>query len=296
MKKLLSLMLVLIMSLTVACNKSEKKVEQTQEVNETQETKERFSMTEKGDCKFYITTSETLTSENGAIPYIYLEDENTLMQIGYDARDFDSSKLSYIYIDGELVSKESISEEYQSTLNLEKNSIKYGKHKVEVVQYKSSESENKEDVEVYKVAQYVVTNDDSEFTKGNEECKKQMKLKSDQKEDKKESEETKEDAQNQGVVYKSDNSNKTSKKSSSSKSNTSSKKSENKNESNKKGDDKLPPGGYYVTCPECGRQVYTINGDWDCGCYDDRYDNVDDNNSNNYDEGDNSNNNSGDEE
>lgn len=37
-KKLLSLMLVLIMSLTVACNKSEKKVE---------EVKERFSMSEK---------------------------------------------------------------------------------------------------------------------------------------------------------------------------------------------------------------------------------------------------------
>lgn len=89
---------------------------------------------------------------------------------------------------------------------------------------------------------------------------------------------------------KSDNSNKTSKKTSSSKSNISSKKSESKNESNK---NELPPGGYYVTCPDCGRQIYTINGDWDCGCNDNNS-NVDDNydNSNNYDEGDNSDNNS----
>lgn len=106
----------------------------------------------------------------------------------------------------------------------------------------------------------------------------------DKKEDKKETEENKDD--------QSDNSNKTSKKSSSNKSNTSSKKSTNKNESNKNYDDELPPGGYYVTCPECGREIYTINGDWDCGCYDNS--NVDDDNSNNYDEDDNSNNNSSD--
>jgi len=78
----------------------------------------------------------------------------------------------------------------------------------------------------------------------------------DKKEDKKKTEESKDD--------QSDNSNKTSKKSSNSNSNTSSKKSTNKNKSNKKDD------GYYVTCPDCGRQIYTINGDWDCGCNYDR--------------------------
>jgi len=96
----------------------------------------------------------------------------------------------------------------------------------------------------------------------------------DKKEDKKKTEESKDD--------QSDNSNKTSKKSSNSNSNTSSKKSTNKNKSNKKDD------GYYVTCPDCGRQIYTINGDWDCGC---NYDNsnvdeeeiYDDNSNNNSD-------------
>ncbi|MEG1411704.1 MAG: hypothetical protein RSD36_17865 [Terrisporobacter sp.] len=24
------------------------------------------------------------------------------------------------------------------------------------------------------------------------------------------------------------------------------------------------PTGYYVTCPECGEKVFTVNGDWDC--------------------------------
>lgn len=44
----------------------------------------------------------------------------------------------------------------------------------------------------------------------------------------------------------------------------------------------MPKGGYYVTCPDCGRKIYTINGDWDCGCnsdntnVDDDYNNEDD--------------------
>ena len=101
----------------------------------------------------------------------------------------------------------------------------------------------------------------------------------DKKEDKKKTEKSKDD--------QLDNSNKSSKKSSNSNSNTSSKKSKNKNKSNKKDD------GYYVTCPDCGRQIYTINGEWDCGC---NYDNsnvdeeeiYDDNSNNNSDNDDNS--------
>lgn len=257
MKKILSLMLIVILSISVVgCNKSENKVEEVNEVNETKEVKERFGMSEKGDCNFYIKTGEDTTSENGAIPYIYLEDENTIMQIGYVAKEFDSSKLSYIYIDGELVSKETLSQDCEGTLTLEKNSAKYGKHKVEVAQYKSSESDNKDDVEVYKMAQYVVTKDDAEFSKGNEECKKQMKIKSDGKEGKKESEKIKEreyDTPKQDTTHRSGNSNKTSKESSSSKSNTSSKKSENKNESNDNYDDSK------ISCPNCGRKISANN-------------------------------------
>lgn len=261
MKKILSLMLIVILSISiVGCNKG--KVEDTKEVNQTNETKERFSMSEKGNCKFYITTSETLTSENGAIPYIYLEDEDTLMQIGYDARGFDSSKLTYIYVDGKLVSKESMCEQFQSSIDLQKDIIKYGKHKVEVIQYKNSESDNKDDVEVYKIAQYVVTKYDSEFQKGNEECKKQMKLKSDDKEIKEDKKDL-ENTQKENVTKddQSDNSNKTIKKSSSSKSNTSSRKSHNKHKqkhteesnSNIKHDD----DGVYLICPNCNKLVRT---------------------------------------
>lgn len=273
MKKILSLMISLILVLgIVGCNKTEKKAE---------EIKERFNMSEKGDCNFYITTGENITSENGAIPYIYLENEDTLMQIGYDAEGFDGSKLSYIYIDGELVSKETLSEDCQGTLNLEKSSVKYGKHKVEVVQYKSSESDNKEDVGIYKVAQYVVTNDDAEFAKGNEECKKQMKLKTDDK-DKKEDKKESEDKSDKTKVSKdkqSDNSNKTTKKTSGNKSNTSSKKPSNENYDDSK-----------ISCPNCGRKI-VANSNIEINCpycgyyhnsntdeeeiYDDNYNNQD---------------------
>lgn len=243
-KKLLSLMLVLIMSLTVGCTNSKDEVE---------EVKERFSMSEKGDCNFYIKTSEILTSKNGAIPYIYAEEDLQLTQIGYEATGFDSSKITYMYIDGKLTSKETFSDDCEGTITLDDSYLTCTKHKIEIVQYKDTESENEEDIEVYKVAQYVVTNDDAEFTKGNEECKKQMKSKSNEDKEDTDIKVEEDDAPNQGVVYKSDNSNKTSRKSSSSKSNTSSKKSENKNESNENYDDSK------ISCPNCGRKISTNN-------------------------------------
>lgn len=141
----------------------------------------------------------------------------------------------------------------------------------------SSTSENVksiEDIKDVKGRVYIMNADT-----GEELCNENVDLLTskndeDKKEDKKKTEKSKDD--------QLDNSNKSSKKSSNSNSNTSSKKSTNKNKSNKKDD------GYYVTCPDCGRQIYTINGDWDCGC---NYDNsnvdeeeiYDDNSNNNSD-------------
>ncbi len=94
-----------------------------------------------------------------------------MTQIGYEATGFDSSKITYMYIDGKLTSKETFSDDCEGTITLDDSYLTCTKHKIEIVQYKDTESENEEDIEVYKVAQYIVTNNDSEFTKGNEKCK-----------------------------------------------------------------------------------------------------------------------------
>ena len=151
MKRIISLLLSIIMCITlIGCSTTEQeKSDNNINAKQTKNNDLGLDIDEIGDCTFYITTGDDITSENGAIPYIYLQDENTVMQIGYVAEGFDGSKLSYIYIDGELAQKETLSKDYQGTINLENDTIKFGKHKVEVVQYKDSESKNKEDIEVY---------------------------------------------------------------------------------------------------------------------------------------------------
>lgn len=246
MKKILSLLLSIIMSITlIGCSNTEQeKSDNNINAEQTKNNDLGLDIDEIGDCTFYITTGDDITSENGAIPYIYTETEDMLTQIGYVGEDFDSSKLSYIYIDGKLVQKETLSKDCQGTINLEKDSIKFGNHKIEVIQYKSSESKNKEDIEVYKVAQYVVTNDDEEFAKGNEACKKQMKSNIDEEESK---------------SQEDDNSNKTSTVSndkSNIKSNTSSNKSDTKN-GNKYKDEVYDDSK--ISCPNCGRKISALN-------------------------------------
>lgn len=246
MKKILSLLVSGIICVSmVGCSSNTEREKSDNNIN-AEQTKNNdlgLDIDEKGDCNFYIQTGDDITSENGAIPYIYIETEDMLTQIGYVAEGFDGSKLSYIYIDGELVQKETLSKDCQGTINLEKNSVKYGKHKIEVIQYKDAESKNKEDIEVYKVAQYVVTNDDEEFAKGNEACKKQMKSNIDEEESK---------------SQEDNNSNKTSTVSndkSNIKSNASSNKSDTKNENK----DKNEEDDSKISCPNCGRKISALN-------------------------------------
>lgn len=63
-----------------------------------------------------------------------------MTQIGLDAESFDGSKLSYIYVDGMLNSKEQLGDMSQTTLTLEGDALKEGNHDVEVVQFDNDET------------------------------------------------------------------------------------------------------------------------------------------------------------
>ncbi|MDT2778370.1 hypothetical protein P7H48_03845 [Enterococcus lactis] len=94
------------------------------------------------------------TTENGETLTIFDDGDTQVMQIGMDVSELDGNKLSYIYIDGSLSSKEQVSTG-QSTLGLTKENLTPGRHTVNLVQYDN----NNEDGSIItnKVANYEVT-------------------------------------------------------------------------------------------------------------------------------------------
>lgn len=94
------------------------------------------------------------TTENGETLTIFDDGDTQVMQIGMDVSELDGNKLSYIYIDGTLSSKEQLSTG-QSTLDLTKKYLTPGKHTINLVQYDN----NNEDGSIItnKVANYEVT-------------------------------------------------------------------------------------------------------------------------------------------
>lgn len=87
-------------------------------------------------CKWCILL---LIYKNGNALIVFVGQDTLLEQIGLSAENFDGSKLSYVYIDGMLNTKEQLGEMTQTTITLQDNSLKEGKHKVEVVQYDNDE-------------------------------------------------------------------------------------------------------------------------------------------------------------
>lgn len=108
--------------------------------------------TEVGQGSFYL-VNESGTTENGDPIVIYDGGDTQLMQIGLNTTDFDGSKLTYVYIDGELATKEQYGDS-QSSLDLESKHLKPGTHQVVLKQYENDD-ENTDPVTV-KFANYEV--------------------------------------------------------------------------------------------------------------------------------------------
>lgn len=104
-----------------------------------------------GNGTIYISTVGG-TSENGNVPIIYISDE-ILLQIGLNASGFDGSKLSFIYIDGMLSSKDQLADS-QISLDLQDGFLSVGTHKIEVVQYDNNEPTG--NMITYKSASYEI--------------------------------------------------------------------------------------------------------------------------------------------
>lgn len=156
MKKLLSISIALLLSLgLVACSSNndggsnDKKSEDVAPV--TRDLKED-DYEVKGDGDFLIVCAGGNT-ENGNVPVEYVDSDTSLSQIGYESRNFDGSKLSFIYVNGMLQDKQQLSDS-QNSLELKDDLLKPGTYKVEVVQYDNDDPSG--EMLTYKTCEYEI--------------------------------------------------------------------------------------------------------------------------------------------
>lgn len=111
----------------------------TSDSNTKTETPAILKQTDTGNGSMYIETADG-TSENGNVPKILLEGDESVLQIGFAAQNFDSSKFTYFYVDGKLSTKEQIGADLtEGSLDLSGDALSEGKHTVQAVQYDSSD-------------------------------------------------------------------------------------------------------------------------------------------------------------
>lgn len=105
-----------------------------------------------GKGTMYIATPSG-TSEKGNIPVLFLDKNEISVDIGISARNFDGTRLSYIYIDGVLSRKVQLANT-DTTILTGKKPLQVGNHKVEIVQYDGDKPSGK--VVTYKSASFEV--------------------------------------------------------------------------------------------------------------------------------------------
>lgn len=99
------------------------------------------------------TTSPSGNSKDGVVPFLYVAKDTSLEQVGLNAWEFNGAKLSYIFVDGVLNSKEQLVDT-QTSLNITGDALKLGKHKVEVTQYDTDKIGGK--IITYKLGGYEI--------------------------------------------------------------------------------------------------------------------------------------------
>lgn len=156
-KKLLIVMLALVLAFVFAAcgdngNTKESKSKETKTEEKKTEKDFKGDYEDMGAGSIYISTPNG-TSENGNIPVLFYDDDLLLTQIELAANDFDGSKLSYVYVDGMEKDKFQFGDT-RKIINLEKDDLKVGTHKVEVVQYDTDKPDG--NVVTYKVTQYEI--------------------------------------------------------------------------------------------------------------------------------------------
>lgn len=150
MKKITALVLVFAIALVlVACgDNASTKEEKSKEKKVEKDFEGEYSDMGAGEI---VISTPSGTSEDGNVPVLFTGEDDILIDIGLDTYELDGSRLSYIYVDGMEKDKKQLGDA-QTSIELKKNDLKPGKHKVEVVQYDNDKPDG--NVVTYKVAYY----------------------------------------------------------------------------------------------------------------------------------------------
>lgn len=170
MKKTISITLISILSLIIltGCTTQNEKENIKENVNKVQQSSKKdlnINIEERGEGKFYLVNSMGTTEDDNIIYEFLDSDDIVLSQLGYEGWGMNGKKISYIYLDGELLEKK-VLEDIQSSLTLKDKSLEYGIHTVEVLQFKNGESLEDDNIEFYEKAQYIITNNVEEYENG----------------------------------------------------------------------------------------------------------------------------------
>lgn len=162
MKRKFSLFMIvsLIVINLVGCGTAQKSATQVKEKakNATEQTKNDVMQiptnlkSDMGTGNFYISTPSG-TSQNGAVPIIYVDKDTQIQQIGINTSGFNGKNLSYIFVDDSYNTKEQLSDT-KATMDIKGNALKVGKHKVDVVQFNNDKATG--NVITHKMAYYEV--------------------------------------------------------------------------------------------------------------------------------------------
>ena len=130
MKKILMLIASIMMIAAIAGCGSEEPKEVDRDLLEG-------NYTEMGDGDIYLVCAGGST-EDGNVPVMYESASTTASSFGINARGFNGGNLSFIYVDGILLDKEQLADS-QITVQIAKEQLTFGVHKVEVVQYENDD-------------------------------------------------------------------------------------------------------------------------------------------------------------
>ncbi|WP_446898435.1 hypothetical protein ACSVC9_00470 [Clostridium sp. LBM24168] len=108
--------------------------------------------TDMGPGKFHISSSSN-KFKDGNIPIIDTKQNNSSQKVEIVPSEFNNKYLSYIFVDGTFNSKQQLSNN-KTNIGLKGNSIKAGKHRIDIVQFNNNKSTDT--VLTHKTAYYYI--------------------------------------------------------------------------------------------------------------------------------------------
>lgn len=111
-------------------------------------------VTEMGSGDLVLTTPAG-TSRNGKTPTFYIDQNDELIQIGFDADEFDGSRQTFIYVDEVYVKPDNFDGQKDSSIDLQGTMLTPGEHTVSFIQFENDDP-NGGAVTSYNEARYEV--------------------------------------------------------------------------------------------------------------------------------------------